>query len=199
MVGDKVAEVATRQRKYLDGRLARLVPTSCRVSIFGLISKNVTFVTTKNAKLEYDHGVMRLLRHNSKFISRFVLAFLCLNLGGALCLTYCIQGASAAAMSSSQMSSHCQHHKQTQTPPTQNEQASAKTVACCLMPVSLIAAPLEERGSLFTENAALGTRIALPEFAIPFLSSTSRIVECVYRPPPLDHRTDRLRNCVFRI
>jgi len=102
-------------------------------------------------------------------------------------------------MSSAQMPSHCRLHKQARSPATQNEEASAKTAACCSMPVSLIAAPLEERGSLSTESVVLVASVALPEFSIPFLSSTSRLVERVYRPPPLDHRADRLRNCVFRI
>ena len=141
---------------------------------------------------------MRLLQKNMTLISRFVIAFVCLNLGGALCLTYCSQGSRAANASTTAVSSHCQKHR-AKSPPDHSNVVSAEAAACCSMPVSLIAAPIE-RSDIFSADLAV-----VPERVNPFLetlqtlSEMRRSIENVYRPPPLDHRTDRLRNCVFRI
>ena len=142
---------------------------------------------------------MRSLRKNSTLVTRFVIAFVCLNLGGAMCLTYCTQSAKAAP-ASAPMPSHCEHHKkQAQTPTTNNDSASATAAACCAMPVSLIATPIEERGTAtITDTAALSIASAAP-FEIFRTFTANRVVERVYRPPPLDQSGSRLRNCVFRI
>ncbi len=142
---------------------------------------------------------MRLLRKNSTLVTRFVIAFVCLNLGGAMCLTYCTQSAKAAP-ASAQMPSRCEHHKkQAQTPTTNNDSASAKAAACCAMPVSLIATPVEERGIVnITDTVAISTVIGKPSEIFRTFTA-NRVVERVYRPPPLDQSSVRLRNCVFRI
>ncbi len=142
---------------------------------------------------------MRLLRKNSTLVTRFVIAFVCLNLGGAMCLTYCSQAAKAAPAAAS-MPSHCEHHKkQAQTPTTNNDSASATTAACCAMPVSLIATPVEQRGiAAITDTAVAATVVSTP-FEIFRTFTANRVVERVYRPPPLDQSSVRLRNCVFRI
>lgn len=141
---------------------------------------------------------MRLLRKNSTLVTRFVIAFVCLNLGGAMCLTYCTQSAKAAPAAS--MPSHCEHHKkQAQTPTTNNDSASATAAACCAMPVSLIATPVEQRGiAAITDTAVAATVVSTP-FEIFRTFTANRVVERVYRPPPLDQSGSRLRNCVFRI
>ena len=146
----------------------------------------------------YDGNVMRPLRNNSTFISRFVLAFLCLNLGGALCLTYCTQGAKAASAPAAALSSHCQKH-QAELPPNDSDTAEANAASCCSMPVSLVAAPIEKTG-IFALEPAVAVEKQTASFEInKFTTSTRRSIERVYRPPPLDRRELRLRNCVFRI
>ena len=143
---------------------------------------------------------MRLLRKNSTLVTRFVIAFVCLNLGGAMCLTYCTQAAKAAPLASAPMSTHCEHHKkQAQNPTTNNDSASATTAACCAMPVSLIASPVEQRGIATITDTAITTNVISTPFEIFRTFTANRVVDRVYRPPPLDLSGSRLRNCVFRI
>ncbi|MBK6749450.1 MAG: hypothetical protein KA956_00020 [Pyrinomonadaceae bacterium] len=143
---------------------------------------------------------MWLLRKNSTLVTRFVIAFVCMNLGGAMCLTYCSQSAKAAPLDLAAMPSHCEHHKKQAKPPTKdNDRASAKAAACCTMPVSMIAAPVEERGIIaFADTVVVASATVTPIELFRTFSS-NRVVERVYRPPPLDQRSTRLRNCVFRI
>lgn len=142
---------------------------------------------------------MRLLRKNSTLVTRFVIAFVCLNLGGAMCLTYCTQSAKAAP-ASAPMPSHCElHKKQAQTPTTNNDSASATAAACCAMPVSLIATPVEQRGTATITDTAVTASVVSTPFEIIHTFTSNRVIERVYRPPPLDLSGSRLRNCVFRI
>lgn len=141
---------------------------------------------------------MKPLRKKSTFISRFVLAFLCLNLGGALCLTYCSQGSKAASVPSATPSSHCQKH-QAKLPPNDSDVAAADQAACCSMPVSLLAAPIEKTGIFSLELAVVPETFVASFETLQISTATRRSIERVYRPPPLDHSTDRVRNCVFRI
>ena len=117
-----------------------------------------------------------------------------------MCLTYCTQAAKAAPPASAPTPSHCEHHKkQAQTPTTNNENASATAAACCAMPVSLIATPVEQRGIVAITDTAVATNVISTPFEIFHTFTANRVVERVYRPPPLDLSGSRLRNCVFRI
>ena len=159
----------------------------------------MTQVTTSEVELVYDNIVMWFLRKNSTLVTRFVIAFVCLNLGGALGLPYCSQSAKAAP-ASAPMPSHCEHHKkQAQTPTTKNDSASATAAACCAMPVSLIATPVEQRGIAAITDTAVAAAVINTPFEIFRTFTANRVVERVYRPPPLDQSSVRLRNCVFRI
>jgi len=66
------------------------------------------------------------------------------------------------------------------------------------MPVSFFAAPVENR--VFPTFEVVETSVeTLIRFAAPLSVKTALLATPVYRPPPLDHRGERLLNCVIRI
>ena len=128
------------------------------------------------------------------------MAFLCLNVGGAICLTYCSQLLFAESVSSddAHLSEHCRLAKKKAEEKNQNSSIDAGEAACCMMPVSLFPAPVEKSRSF---SVVLIEAVPAPEFefSTPAFLHVSSAVTPVYRPPPLDRRVERLRNCVIRI
>lgn len=146
---------------------------------------------------------MFVRQRRNKALAVFVLAFLCLNVGGALCLTVCneIFAAETVAASDSHLSEHC---KQAKRAAEEREQGLTKIEAgeasCCMMPVAMFAAPVEKR----PEFQVVTTAVALPatfehEFTAPAVFKASLPATPVYRPPPLDRRGERILHSVFRI
>ena len=75
----------------------------------------------------------------------------------------------------------------------------AGQAACCMMPVALFAAPVEKRVE-FAKVIAIAVMPAVEiDFAPPVIAYQRTRATPVYRPPPLDHRSERLLNCVIRI
>src|SRR5436190_9963143 len=100
---------------------------------------------------------MRFHRIHTKFLSLFVVAFLCLNAGGILCLTYCTQAVQAKADHcplKKQGAPHCPNSEKKATP-TENNSFEAVSVKCCLLPVSIFAAPLENNAGITVDAAAV--------------------------------------------
>ena len=143
---------------------------------------------------------MRLRGINTKLLSLFVVAFLCLNAGGVLCLTYCGQVVQAKA-------EHCPLKKQgsancpqsdKKTVPTENYSFEASSVTCCMLPVSLFSAPLEKKVGI-SIDAAVTVNADKIELIPVFLVRSRQLPKFYYRPPPNDGRFERVRNQVFRI
>lgn len=134
-------------------------------------------------------------------MAMFVLAFLCLNVGGVLCLTYCSQMAMAAHAKTddSHLSDHCRRARQGAEEKNQNSSFNADEAACCMMPIALFAAPLEKRTTFITVLVAEVPAAVEFDHSAPALVGHEELAVPVYRPPPLDHRVDRLLNCVIRI
>ena len=134
-----------------------------------------------------------------RFLSLFVLAFLCLNAGGFVCLAYCGQSLRAKAdhCPLQRSKSHCPHSKAPAE--TTNDRAiTAGSISCCIMPVSMIGAPLEAIGRVDLAVVAVeAVRVAAVETPVAVYSRL--IPKYYYRPPPNDKRPDRIRNQVFRI
>lgn len=139
-----------------------------------------------------------------KILALFVLAFLCLNVGGFLCLSFCHQMMAASAMTlDAHLSEHCRRAKKEAE---EKEQGSAKigadAASCCIMPVSMFAAPVEKQSRFVDILVADATPAPTVDFYKFFALSLPRlhILEApVYRPPPLDRRVERILNCVIRI
>jgi hypothetical protein len=141
---------------------------------------------------------MRSPQTKHKFTALFVLAFLCLNAGGVLCLTYCGQAAKAKEHHNAAPVSHCPHHPQPPAAPADERAASASAVTCCMMPIGMIAAPLESNASIDLHSVA----VAIVKTAVFARPEAGEVVDAVlehYRPPPKDRRVDRIINQVFRI
>ena len=143
---------------------------------------------------------MQLRRINTKLISLFVIAFLCMNAGAILCLAYCGQAmkASAEHCPLQKAAAHCPHSKTRQTTPTSNPSWEASSVKCCVLPVSVFAAPLEIKAGIETAAPVTASpEVVLTATIVPIHSR--QIPKFYYRPPPNDRRIDRIRNQVFRI
>lgn len=131
-----------------------------------------------------------------------MLAFVCLNIGGALCLSYCSQlfAAPVASADDSHLSEHCrQAKKAAEDRERDSTKIEAGEASCCMMPVSMFAAPVEKR----TDFQIVVTAAVLPaefeqEFTVPALYAVGLPFLPVYRPPPLDRRGERILHSVFR-
>lgn len=148
----------------------------------------------------YYRIAMRFSRNSTKQLSLFVLLFLCLNVGGVLCLTYCGQAVQAANEHCplAKRSDHCNRSKPTDGDSAESKSVEARAATCCSMPVSFFAAPVENR--VFPTFAVVETSVeTFISFAAPLSVKTEQLAAPVYRPPPLDHRGERLLNCVIRI
>lgn len=140
-------------------------------------------------------------------MAAFVLAFLCLNAAGALCLSYCagmmtvLASAEAVSVDSDLTSDHCKSVKR-EVAATDAEHATLAAIepACCMMPVAMLAVPVERTVKFDTADAPLATT-SIVEYTPAAVASrhSISIQQPVYRPPPLDRRIDRQLNCVIRI
>lgn len=136
----------------------------------------------------------------------FVLAFLCLNVGGAFCLTYCTQivmASSPSVSDDSHLSEHCRKAKQeAEKKDTNSTRFTADEASCCMMPVSMFAAPVEKQTratDILAADSAPAVRVEFYRFAAPRLALSHIASTPVYRPPPLDRRVERILNSVIRI
>lgn len=138
-----------------------------------------------------------------RFLAVFVLAFVCLNAGGALCLAYCSDWTSSTTASvpdESHLSEHCKRIKREAEERSKSSLSiEAAEAACCMLPTALFAAPLENRQSDVKF-------VAVPAAAGQDVPTTSQRAVAkepadlpVYRPPPIDRRGERLFHGVIRI
>jgi hypothetical protein len=138
----------------------------------------------------------------TKLLSLFLVAFVCLNAGGALCVAYCQSSFEASQVSKD----HCPLKKKSQHCDPDQQKQDSHTVAniggietdCCPMTVSFIAGPMEK--SSFSVKAPPTALIAAFESAEAANFTRIKInIPTAYRGPPLDQRISRLKNGVIRI
>ena len=137
-----------------------------------------------------------------KLIAVFLVAFVCLNAGGALCVAYC----RSVLEKASDPAEHCPLKKKASHCDTENSEPVAAVASlagnkidCCPMTISFIGAPIEKK-SLFFEPAAVA--LVVPVRHDPpsvTLNAASQISPPAYRGPPLDRRVERVKNCIIRI
>ena len=136
----------------------------------------------------------------SKVTALFVVAFICLNAGGVVCVAYC-QSFDISAKTEhcplQKPSEHCNRSEKRANDPgtkvTPTEEAD-----CCPFTVSFVSAPVE------TSSVSLDTSITGPvqelKLSPVFVVSQTQInINIAYRGPPLDRRIDRLKHCIIRI
>src|SRR3954470_3749754 len=140
----------------------------------------------------------------TKLLSLFVLTFLCLNAGGAVCLAYCQGGASYKAESAEHCplpanTAHCPLHADMPAEPTENtDAATSNAVQCCTLAINLFAAPLEQK-QVSQEVVLVPAVEPLAVAAVFVLVALSSPRSVTVGPPLLDKRVERLKHCVFRI
>lgn len=148
---------------------------------------------------------MRFLAEK-RAMAAFVLAFLCLNAIGTLCLSYCSGLAALTASAEtrsddSHLSEHCRAMKAAAIEQDRDrEKVYAIEPACCMMPVAMLAVPIERSVQFDTADAPAAMPASFEyAFEAASASRSNSIQQPVYRPPPLDRRIDRQLNCVIRI
>jgi hypothetical protein len=135
-------------------------------------------------------------RHvTTKFISIFLLTFVCLNAGGAMCVTYCLTSERPAQASAS-------HHCESAEDESGDGRVSllpARDAGPCPMTASLIGGPIER--PIVTKLKVLPAAVASPEhFRTHFPRFRNYRAPVAYRGPPLlDHRIERIRHVVLLI
>ena len=134
-------------------------------------------------------------------IAIFLVAFVCLNAGGAVCVAFCQSAVEAIAASQD----HCPLKKKAahcDPQPRDNKDTAAKAAGeatdCCPMTLSFVGAPFEKR-AISSETAAIAASVQTnftirAGFLTAFTSSPP-----AYRGPPLDRRLDRVKRCLIRI
>jgi len=137
----------------------------------------------------------------TKLIAIFLVLFVCLNGGGALCVAYC----QAVLETVSAPAEHCPLKKKADhCDPDGPEKDTASAVAssheldCCPLTLSFVCGPIETKRFSF-ESAAVALIADVPTGspAIPVLTVESP--PPAYRGPPLDRRVERVKNCIIRI
>lgn len=137
-----------------------------------------------------------------KLLSVFVLTFLCLNAEGALCVAYC-QGAAKAEVKAdhcplAKFGAHCPKSKNSMPDAAAYVEFSDNSMDCCVLSVSLIAAPIEKRQNIVAVTPP--TVIEPIRFYIPVkVPVNERVYLSGYSPPLADRQSTHLKNQVFRI
>ena len=134
----------------------------------------------------------------TKFLAAFLLLFVCMNAGGAVCVAYCRSVVLAAADDHCPLAKkdlHCDRSR----PENKDETAlSAGTLDCCPMVVSFIPGTLEPKQTFSTAATAV--------HASNFVTSPVIVVSRyrfanipAYRGPPKNERVLHITNRVLRI
>ena len=140
----------------------------------------------------------------TKLLSIFVLAFLCLNAGGAVCLVYCTAPLQQAATASEHCplpkasQAHCPHANRSETPKGNATVAEANEVSCCSLAINVLVAPIERKQVSHDLVAVVPEKpvVSTPVFAT---SSVTSFRSLEIRTLIRDRRFERIKNRVFRI
>ncbi|HJS52476.1 MAG TPA: hypothetical protein VJ781_11290 [Pyrinomonadaceae bacterium] len=136
----------------------------------------------------------------TRFVALFVVAFICLNAGGAVCVGYCQtfdSKVSSDHSSRQKVSGHCDRAAEH----ARDSNVVAETTRemdCCPFTTSFVAAPIEKQSLSLDSVATSPSQEAYVSFV--FLAGRKEsVIGNAYRGPPMDRRIDRLKNCIIRI
>ena len=129
----------------------------------------------------------------------FVVAFICLNAGGTVCVAYCQSFMRAVDTAEhcplKKADSHCNKKSNVEQP---SHAVGVDEMFCCSVSVGFLPAPIEKSFRFVTivSTAVVDTRTFEPRLvSIPGFVSTFD-----YRgPPPLDRRVERIKHRLLRI
>ncbi len=138
-------------------------------------------------------------RTHIRIAALFVVAFICLNAGGAACVAYC-QTFDLAT----EPADHCPLKKSSEHCDRENNGPSfaelgSHDLDCCPMTVSFFAGPVEKLSFSVDFPAEIAEAVSIrPIYQRGYLRGSIQALN--YRGPPLiDRRTDRLKHCIIRI
>ena len=136
-----------------------------------------------------------------RFLAAFVIAFVCLNASGAVCLAYCQSFESAVSETEhcplKKAVEHCD--KSTDGKELTSVDLSTGELDCCPMTVSFFAAPVEKSSYSFVKTS--GATASQPDLSgVAFNARANFPVRFSYRgPPPLERSALRNKNFILRI
>jgi hypothetical protein len=148
----------------------------------------------------YNSWQMFQRKASIRLTALFVIAFICLNAGGAMCVAYCQnidETAEAEHCPLQKLSDHCDKAQNNKNPSA--AYLGYHSPDCCPMTVSFFAGPIEK--SSFSFDTAHVAETSPVEYSLPVFVPirTTFTATFNYRGPPLDHRVDRLKHCIIRI
>lgn len=138
----------------------------------------------------------------TRLVAIFLVAFVCLNAGGALCVAYCQSSFETAHEPIDQhtqklKSGHCDNSDQSEDG-TAVAGFGSGGMDCCPMTISFVAGPVE-KNSFSAGEPAMAVVANVNSFKPAILDRARIYIPAAYRGPPLDRRISRLKNCVIRI
>lgn len=142
-----------------------------------------------------------MFKHSVKIrlLAVFVVAFICLNAGGAVCVAYCrtsdTAGLEAEHCPLKKVERHCDRSGED----TEPQAFQSNEIDCCPMTISFFGAPIDKPTFRYEPAVAVVTTKA--EIA-PLANAVSSVINSIsnYRgPPPLDRRPDRIKHRLLRI
>jgi hypothetical protein len=138
-----------------------------------------------------------------KFLAMFVLAFLCLNAGGTVCLAYCQGfGQTTAAKDHCPLQkagSDCEGSKNHAKSSSGQQALDLRSLECCTLSISFVPAPVEKHAFLVQTSALVAETFKLSSVFDPSPEIPGYILDLGYREPVYDLRGERIRHHVFRI
>ena len=139
--------------------------------------------------------------NKTRFVALFVVAFICLNAGGAMCVAYCRSYMPAVDTAEhcplKKIDSHCNKKSNIETPADATALAGDE-IFCCSVTVGFLPAPVE-KSFRFT---SLVSTVAVERltFKVRVISTPGFTSTFDYRgPPPLDRRVERIKHRLLRI
>jgi hypothetical protein len=137
-----------------------------------------------------------------KVLAVFLVAFVCLNAGGFVCVAYCQTALSSVGEEQDhcplkKKSSHCDPGMTADVPDV-SDSAGTNKVECCRMAFSFIAAPLEKRTFAAEVTQAIAA-VKVEPGPLAVIAPHHPDSTPAYRGPPLDRRGERLKHCIIRI
>jgi hypothetical protein len=136
----------------------------------------------------------------TRFLALFVIAFVCLNAGGAVCVAYC-----QSAMPVDNAAEHCPLKKADSHcnkgkvgTPSDATAVAGDEIFCCSVTVGFLPAPVEKsfRVAQIVQTAVDETSKFEPRFVL----TQTFVATFDYRgPPPLDRRIERIKHRLLLI
>jgi hypothetical protein len=147
--------------------------------------------------------VMRYPR-KIRFLALFVMAFVCLNAAGAVCVAYCRGFAVGGEVTDSHsqeksLSTHCDRSPESGKRDNGRAISVGRNADVCPMTVSFLAASVEKKSFVFFQPILVAV-IETSASPVRISISSSDVSQKHYRgPPPLDRRSERIKHRLLLI